>query len=320
MNRIITITINSAIDNEIEVENFELGKNIRVLRETYFPAGKGINVARTISLLQQEVTSIAFTGRPSKELFDSINSPFLKTINILTEKPTRCNISITDRHKGLVTFVHKDGLELSKKEILALEKTVEDIVGNEDIVVISGSLPKNSDLKTYYKLIGQCNRKGAKVIFDSCGEWFKYGIRANPFLIKPNIEEFELYAGINFNEDDHAIVKFALNEFKPYDISIIIISLEARGVLVIDNRTRRALKAWIKNKITLKTTVGSGDAFVGGFAVSLRNKENVQDAVRLAVACGAANQSTQGPGVIDLDNVKQLMKEVEIKSIDSDGS
>lgn len=314
MKKIITITVNSALDNEIEVENFEVGKDFRVIKESIYPSGKGINVARTISLLKHKVVSIAFTGHSTRDLFDSISSPYLKTINLITENNTRQNISIIDRDKGLVACIHRDGARLSNSEILILEKTVDKVVGNKDIVVISGSLPKKNDPKLYYNLIIMCKNKGARVIFDSCGEWLKNGIRANPYLIKPNIQELELLAGISFN-DELSIVKYVQNEFKSNYVSIIIISLGEKGALIIDNRSNCVYKAWLKNQSTQKRTVGSGDAFIGGFAVSLRKEDNIQDSIRLSVACGAANQIKKGPGFIDKKIVKQLMEEVLIKKL-----
>ena len=53
-------------------------------------------------------------------------------------------------------------------------------------------------------------------------------------------------------------------------------------------------------------SVGSGDAFLAGYAVALARGEPPADALRLGAAAGTANARTPGQGELDPDEVRRL--------------
>jgi fructose-1-phosphate kinase PfkB-like protein len=59
-------------------------------------------------------------------------------------------------------------------------------------------------------------------------------------------------------------------------------------------------------RVAAKNPIGSGDAMMAGIAVGLMRGKSVLDAVRLGVACGAANAMTAEPGLVRLTDVKRL--------------
>lgn len=70
-------------------------------------------------------------------------------------------------------------------------KNINSSVQNNDFVIFSGSLPSGIDSTFYKGLIEELqNNQNAKCILDSSGEFLKFGIESNPWLIKINDEEF----------------------------------------------------------------------------------------------------------------------------------
>ena len=63
------------------------------------------------------------------------------------------------------------------------------------IVVLAGSLPVNAPADTYRVWGDACREKGAKVMLDSDGAGMVEGVKAKPFLIKPNSEELSHLMG-----------------------------------------------------------------------------------------------------------------------------
>jgi tagatose 6-phosphate kinase len=61
------------------------------------------------------------------------------------------------------------------------------------------------------------------------------------------------------------------------------------------------------------SAVGSADAFAGGLAVALSQNQSLPEALKLAVACGAANAMTKLAGYVDRDVVMELATRVEVK-------
>src|SRR5262249_27239580 len=67
------------------------------------------------------------------------------------------------------------------------------------------------------------------------------------------------------------------------------------------------------------STVGSGDSFLAGFLAGWYAKEPPQAALRLGVACGAANTQTLGAGVFDPADLEALARPVEVTAPEGRG-
>ena len=62
---ILTVTLNAAIDRTVAVPNFRLGRRHRAVESRTVAGGKGINVARALSLLGRPVIATGFAGGPT---------------------------------------------------------------------------------------------------------------------------------------------------------------------------------------------------------------------------------------------------------------
>ena len=67
----------------------------------------------------------------------------------------------------------------------------------------------------------------------------------------------------------------------------------------------------------VRNTVGSGDCFLAGMAVALARGEPLHEALRLAVACGAANAAGEETGYVEQRMVDALLGEVRLQRIDA---
>ena len=64
----------------------------------------------------------------------------------------------------------------------------------------------------------------------------------------------------------------------------------------------------------VRNTVGSGDCFLAGMAVALQRGEPLGEALRLAVACGAANAMDVETGYVRPDQVEALLGRVRVQA------
>jgi 1-phosphofructokinase/tagatose 6-phosphate kinase len=62
--------------------------------------------------------------------------------------------------------------------------------------------------------------------------------------------------------------------------------------------------------------VGSGDAFLAGFAAARFDSRPPQECLRFAVACGAESTQHFGAGTIDPEEVERLLSRVEVTELD----
>ena len=63
------------------------------------------------------------------------------------------------------------------------------------------------------------------------------------------------------------------------------------------------------------TSVGSGDAMVAGLAAALLEKRPIEDVVRLAVGCGAADAATFGAGFAAREQILQCALGVKLERV-----
>src|SRR3990167_156182 len=96
MQKIITVTLNTAIDHIIEVPSFTLGKTHRSKNDEAFPSGKGINVTRTLNVLGKKAVAMGFVGRSSLNFFKTLDSDLCSMQLTVVDGETRRNISIID--------------------------------------------------------------------------------------------------------------------------------------------------------------------------------------------------------------------------------
>jgi len=69
--RIVTVTLNPAIDHLLEAPQFAVGSHVRARRIGRNPAGKGINVARVIATLGSRCIATGLVGKGELGMFES---------------------------------------------------------------------------------------------------------------------------------------------------------------------------------------------------------------------------------------------------------
>jgi fructose-1-phosphate kinase PfkB-like protein len=138
------------------------------------------------------------------------------------------------------------------------------------------------------------------------------GIKARPFFVKVNLHEAEELAGRSIRSEHDAL--HAVREIMREGAGSAAVTLGKEGVVWIDGADGLE---WFAQPPKLKciSSVGCGDATLAGFAVAARRGISGEKAIRLAVACGAANCSSEAPGRITRSRVQALLAQVHVKKM-----
>ena len=93
------------------------------------------------------------------------------------------------------------------------------------------------------------------------------------------------------------------------------ITLGADGLIWKPSKTS---PCWLAKPPKLEpiSTVGCGDATLGGFAYAAQRNLNEEETVRMAAACGAANCLAQLAGQISESDVKKFLPQIEVRRIE----
>ena len=241
MNRIITVTLNPAIDRITEVADFHVG-GVQKAREAHvYPAGKGVNVARALSCMGYDVTAIAVIGAANVEFFETVKDikgpdPALEmgkitTEWILTSRPTRTNNTFIDPVRGTETHVREVVETHEEFPMAQVKAALEKHCGEGDAVIFAGSLPSNAPADTLSQLCNLCRSKGAKVVVDTSGEALKDALKASPDLVKPNVEELQEFVGHRFYTKNE-IVNAARELVRDFSVPYVLVSMGEEGAVI----------------------------------------------------------------------------------------
>eukprot|EP01034_Spumella_vulgaris_P003312 gene3312-4266_t len=189
MARILTLTLNPALDLTVQLARLEPGAVNRSQAMLTHAAGKGVNVAQVLADLGHQVTVGGFLGADNPQAFDALiaRRGFVDAF-IRVPGETRSNIKIAE-HDGRVTDINAPGPQVSAQAQEAMLEQLTRIAPGHDVVVVAGSLPRGVSPQWLYALLQHLKTLGLKVALDTSGEALRAGLQAAPWLIKPNTEE-----------------------------------------------------------------------------------------------------------------------------------
>ena len=187
---IYTVTLNPALDKTVEIPSLTVDSVNRITTMRTDPGGKGINVSKVIDKLGKKSIATGILGGDTGNAIQSaLQAMGLETSFRFVKGETRTNLKVIDPVNHTNTDINEPGVTVSEEILNGVLQDLLTKVKTEDLVVISGSLPKGSPKDTYYTWVKACKEAGAKVILDADGDLLAAGIKASPYLIKPNNHE-----------------------------------------------------------------------------------------------------------------------------------
>jgi 1-phosphofructokinase family hexose kinase len=312
---IVCVSLNPAIDTRLSLASFERGKVNRAINATPEPGGKSLHVAMVLRTLGADPLWIGLTGGTAgKFLADGIRAMGIRTRTIEIAQPTRTNLEIVE-NDGTVTEVLEPGPAVTEAELERLQRLYEselNAAGKNAIAVLSGSLPRNVREDFYAKLIRIGHDRGCRVFLDTSGKGLRQALSAKPDLVKPNQHEAEWLSEFAI-ADRHSAQKTAEKIFDA-GAAAVAISMGAAGIVYRASKDGSPLVAAVPN-VAMRSSTGSGDAAMAGFAFAGDRGLGATDALRLAAACGTANCLANGPGKARAADIERLKSEIEIHEL-----
>lgn len=309
---ITTVTMNAAIDKTYYLPAFPHGKVSRVRQYLAAPGGKGINVAKVAAQLGAEVTASGIVGGMNGEIIKKqLDDMSIAHQFVAVEGESRLCLNIIDEETGSSTELLEPGPVVDNQALDAMEQTIATLARTSKVVCISGSLPAGAPADYYIRLVGSAKKEGAYVILDASGDALRFGLQANPDMIKPNEEEVAALLGTGIR-DEQELLRAMEDLLREYRMERVCVSLGGAGSLTVTSQGRYRA---VTPPIQVVNTVGCGDSFVAGMAVSLLKQLPAEEGIAMAAAAGTANALSAMAGSVDPDTFRRLLGQVEISRI-----
>ncbi|NWB97858.1 1-phosphofructokinase [Pseudomonas gingeri] len=310
MARILTLTLNPALDLTVQLARLEPGQVNRSEAMQTHAAGKGLNVAQVLADLGHQLTVGGFLGDSNPQAFEALMARrgFVDAF-VRVPGETRSNIKLAE-HDGQITDINGPGPLVSEQARQALLDKLDLIAPGHDAVVVAGSLPQGVSPEWLQALLLRLKNLGLKVALDTSGTALRAGLAATPWLIKPNGEELAeaLRMPATSLQDQAEIAGRLLVQ----GIEHVVISQGAEGVNWFS--VAPPLQA-LPPKVKVASTVGAGDSLLAGMLHGLLSAHSAEQTLRTATAIAAQAVTQIGFGINDTAQLAQLESGVRVHAL-----
>ena len=306
---ITTVCMNPSFDKTAVVDQLKAGEVNRLRDVRYDVGGKGLNVAIVLRRLKVDAICVGCVGEADApnflELVRAENVPF-KYLGLAGK--TRTNLKVLDKSTHRVTEFNEPGLAMEEGQFLSFLQLLGSEAQGSRYVVLSGRLPEGCAPDAYRRCMQTV--RGKDCVLDATGEALKLGLEERPFLIKPNLPELE--ALMKRDLKTLRAIRDAAVELVKAGAKNVIVSLGKYGALYTDGRSSLFAPAL---PVEARSTVGAGDAMVGGVLAGLERGATLVESLRYGVAAGCASVMTDGTQLINVSDFEALLPRVTLQEL-----
>jgi 1-phosphofructokinase len=311
---IYTITLNPAIDYVFETESFDPEHTNYYQNNYEVVGGKGINVAIALKHLGVEkVIATGLLGSKNIGLFrERFKDLKLKEKFFEFNGKTRINYKIMNLVSNKETKVNGEADVSDLDGVKLLDFLDRNLVQN-DLVVVSGSVPRAITPMIYFQIGQIAKRNQALFILDSSKIWFRKALKSHPFLIKQTVEEMCDLLKVKKRKD------YSLTDLKKmiYDLQKlgaqnVLVTLDDNGSIYFEKSSNSFYKVNIFSS-TIKTSIDANDRLLAGFVYGLVNNLPIEETLKYAVACGATTALNRTMG--EQKDIANFYREVNVRHL-----
>lgn len=307
---ILCLTPNPAIDRTLFVRSIHLGDVHRAEKVLTAAGGKGLNVARAIFSLGDSPLCMGPLGGHAGNLLAGLaeQEGFSAKWTRVTSETRTCIILVQSNQDA--TVINETGQELTAEECKALTRDVVQEAERANLFCSSGSLPPGFSQEQFKAMLENLVSLGKPVWVDTSGDALQTALDVPGIRIKVNGAELGSALGLEIRTADQAMKAIEDLQNKRM-VPEIALTLGKDGALLCSESG-----VWLAEPpaIKLVSSVGSGDAFLGGLLFALQKNADRAFALRTAAAAGAANALEFGGGKFSMANFNALFDQVKIST------
>jgi 6-phosphofructokinase 2 len=306
MRDILTVTLNPALDFATSVDSVVPGVKLRCAAPRTDPGGGGINVSRAIALLGGTSRClVALGGRNGESLAELLREAGINLIVHKAPGETRSSLSVRDEHRGEQYRFMLPGPAWGPVDVIEAERSIVEAAQPGTLSIISGTLPPGVLPDIVPDLCGKLQAKGGEVLVDTSGPALYLVARAKgpaPDILRMNQEEADDLARRRLT-DLRDSADFAQDLVRRGVAKTVIVARGPEGSVLATANERYHYRA---ADVPVRSKVGAGDTFVGAFALSIAQGDDLGRALRRAVAASAAAVMTEGTALCRREDAERL--------------
>ena len=301
MARILTLSLNPALDLTLRLPSLQPGAINRCDELRSHAAGKGLNVAQVLADLGHSLSVSGFLGRANAAPFERLmQARGFHDLFVRVPGETRSNIKLAEAD-GRITDLNGPGPQVEAEHLQRLEEELQPLLVGHDAVVVAGSLPRGVTTQWFASLLRRIKASGVPLVVDSSGAALQAALGVVPWLIKPNEEELREACGSD--------LPAAITRLRGQGIEHVLLSRGADGVEW--HGPGIALRA-VPPRVEVASTVGAGDSLLAASLHGLLQGWPAERTLRLATAVAAQAVTQIGFGIHDREQLARFEAAVQL--------
>lgn len=307
MTKILTITMNPALDVSTAVDEVRHTSKLRCEPMHRRAGGGGVNVARELHRLGADVLAFYTAGHATGRMMWSL----LKHEGVPCHPHPiagfpRESFTVLERSTGHEYRFVLPGPDISEHEWEGALSEIARLCQTQSLVVASGSLPPGVPLDFFARLSRVVQAEDALLVVDTSGEPLRAAMEQGVFMLKPSLHELREVSGKALTHL-YAVRDAASELVARRSARIVVVSLGEMGALMAC-----ADGTWYAPALPVHvhSAVGAGDSFVAGMVWALAAGQSYIQAFAKGVACASATLQSEGSGLGDMQQVLALLEQV----------
>ena len=264
-------------------------------------------MARAAAALGVPVTALAvLSGHAGRWISEALDSSGVRGRFVWAPGETRSCLSIYERAtRQLTEFYEEAGvIPVASWDDLATQ-LADELEAGTALVTMSGSLPRGVPTDGYARVCDMAAAANVRIAIDTHGEALRGALSAKPWLVKVNRHEASEATGLVVRDERSALESAEAIVSAGAQNALVTLGIHGAVLTGVDGRVRLH-----GAKTVGPYPVGSGDAFLAGFAVTYLRGGTVFDSVRYGGAVATANALRPGAGEVLMTDADQLLEEV----------
>jgi ribokinase len=264
------------------------GETLSANHFTTIPGGKGANQAVACANLGANIKMVGRVGNDNfgKELKESLSLHNIDDSFVLVDKEASTGVALISVDKygeNSISAVYGANMSFPEEQF----KVAKESLKGADFLLLQNEVP----LELNISIAKYAKSKNIPVFWDPApSNDESIGIMEFCSYLTPNSIEAEKITGLNIKTPEQAVQACEAIS-RSYPEVIPLITLNKEGVAVFFDSNSKIIKGF---EVDVIDTIGAGDAFIAGLAISIAEGNNFLDACNFANASAALSVTEQG--------------------------
>ncbi|MBM2618564.1 hexose kinase [Actinoplanes sp. LDG1-06] len=305
MTRVVTVTLNPALDITYAVPALAVGSSVRVEAVRSRAGGKGVNVASVVRQLGGDAIVVAPAASAEPDPFrEGLDSLGLAHHLVPAFATVRRTVAVVGAD-GPTTILLEPGSPAPQGTAAAVEGVITEELAGADALVVSGSVPPGLTADLPARLARLARERDIPAVVDVSGPALRAAVGSGAVLVPNRDELADIWGPV------HDVVACG-RQLLQQGASAVVVTLGEDGAVAVT-----AGGAWHARaaEVVDGNPTGAGDAATAALALSLAAGTPWPAALADAVATSAACVLRPVAGEIDLEARRRWLGTITVEEL-----